>query len=854
MWLGHALRLVEEIKESVNRVNAKSERDVAELRREDLLHDYLKIANGRPGALTATALRTRSVEMRDLLVYAALQQDVSSERLQSMLWSDRAIHELVYDAAALAELGRLVLLQNILDTDSAYGEKLLTTALDILGLPAMGQEDLRILVQHYIITGQRQEALDILDGVSGLDSEFFGYLRAELSNPFDKASICADVNWLESFNQVFEGYGLAPISFSDTENQTPLDAIVCSPESASADVSASRPIVSVVLTAYQPKERELLTSVRSILCQTWENLELIIVNDCSGPAFDELFQRISELDQRITLVNTQTNGGTYAARNIGYARTKGIYITGQDDDDWSHPERIFRQVELLETERSLIGCRVRGIQCNEILGRVRVGYGPISENASSLMIRREAYELAGGYLEARKAADTEFYYRVAKITGRQIASLPEPLTIIRILKDSLSRSDFAPGWRHSARRTFRSSYTYWHRTSPSSGLRLVDSINPKVKIPRRFLKDYTSDRSAEFDVVFAGDWQQFGGPQKSMLEEIYALKQADYRLAVLNLEAARFMGKSGQTPLADPIQKLINEGLVDEVLYDDAVHTRLLVLRYPPILQFMPYDSSSIRADTMIILANQAPCELDGSDIRYIASECHSKAESSFRVSPSWVPQGPQVREQLEKCLSEEILADYDIPGILDVTDWWHDRLGFRSSIPVVGRHSRDSAMKWPADPDTLLKIYPDDGRFDIRIMGSIKTPLQILGVSNPPPAWVMYKRDEVPVRSFLYSLDYFVFYQNINAVEAFGRAILEAIAAGTVVILPNRFREVFGQAALYAEADDVEELIHQLHSDFSSYQSQLKRSKTVLLEHFSYSAYRKRISGLFSSNAAKGY
>src|SRR5699024_7277033 len=106
---------------------------------------------------------------------------------------------------------------------------------------------------------------------------------------------------------------------------------------------------------------------------------------------------------------------------------------------------------------------------------------------------------------------------------------------------------------------------------------------------------------------------------------------------------------------------------------------------------------------------------------------------------------------------------------------------------------------------------------FDIRIMGSIKTPLQILGVSNPPPAWVMYKRDEVPVRSFVYSLDYFVFYQNINAVETFGRAILKDIAASMMVILPHRFREVFGQATLYVEADDVGELINQLHSDISS-------------------------------------
>ena len=49
--------------------------------------------------------------------------------------------------------------------------------------------------------------------------------------------------------------------------------------------------------------------------------------------------------------------------------------------------------------------------------------------------------------------------------------------------------------------------------------------------------------------------------------------------------------------------------------------------------------------DRMIILANQAPAELDGSDIRYIVEDVDEAARNCFGQSPTWVPQGPQVRK-----------------------------------------------------------------------------------------------------------------------------------------------------------------------------------------------------------------
>lgn len=606
-------------------------------------------------------------------------------------------------------------------------------------------------------------------------------------------------------------------------------------------------LVSVVLTAFRPDETRLTTSVCSILNQTWKHLELIIVNDGSGPEYSEIFKRISKLDTRIKIIDAPFNQGTYIARNIGYAASRGEFIAGQDDDDWSHPERIERQVKYLRANPNSIGCRVNGVMCNEYLNRVRLGYKPVGPNASSLLIRRNGYDLAGGYLEARKAADTEYFYRLPKVTGLKIGTLAEPLSIIRILPKSLSRSDFGPGWRHSSRRAFRSSYEYWHKNTKNKDLCVDGNSSVAVKVPRRF-SIRQRDKRPEFDVVFAGDWKSYGGPQKSMLEEIFALRQRGYKVAIMDLEAGRFMKASDRTALNEPIQALINDGEVDQVLYDEHAYTQLLILRYPPILQFFTHDVSKMHAKCMVILANQAPSESDGSDIRYIVADCHKTAKVAFGVTPVWIPQGPQIRKFLELYLSNPTLTEFDLPGILDIDNWWHNRSYYRSMIPVVGRHSRDDKMKWPANDDVLKTLYPVDGSFDVRIMGGSKSPLRVLGTKEVPTAWIVYKKDELPVPDFLYSLDYFVFYQHPQAIEAFGRAILEALASGTVVILPPHFKSVFGKAAVYAEPQDVPAVIRYLHSDFALYKEQITQAKRVLKEQFSYDSYSKNIEKLLTA------
>src|SRR5699024_3446079 len=184
-----------------------------------------------------------------------------------------------------------------------------------------------------------------------------------------------------------------------------------------------------------------------------------------------------------------------------------------------------------------------------------------------------------------------------------------------------------------------------------------------------------------------------------------------YRVGVMQMEAPRFM-TAVQKPLTPHIQTLINDGTVTEVLYDDPIRVDLLILRYPPILQFAPVERSALDVGRMVILANQAPSELDGSDVRYLVQDCTENARWMFTDDILWVPQGPQARESIETYLHADQLATFDIPGVVDPTEWWSDHSERRSTLPVVGRHSRDNAMKWPEDPKVLTKVYPVSGRF----------------------------------------------------------------------------------------------------------------------------------------------
>ena len=105
------------------------------------------------------------------------------------------------------------------------------------------------------------------------------------------------------------------------------------------------PLVSVVISTYN-EEKYILDSINSILQQTYENIEIIIVDDASTDNTVRLIQGIK--NNKIRLYVNDTNRKLAHNLNFGMSKAKGQYIARMDADDISRKERIKAQVDYLE--------------------------------------------------------------------------------------------------------------------------------------------------------------------------------------------------------------------------------------------------------------------------------------------------------------------------------------------------------------------------------------------------------------------------------------------------------------------------------------------------------------------------
>ena len=93
-------------------------------------------------------------------------------------------------------------------------------------------------------------------------------------------------------------------------------------------------------------EKYLNDSINGILNQTFEDLEFIIIDDCSKDGTSQILS--NQLDPRIMVVTNTKNIGLSASLNIGIHNSKGKYIARNDADDISLPERLAIQFDFME--------------------------------------------------------------------------------------------------------------------------------------------------------------------------------------------------------------------------------------------------------------------------------------------------------------------------------------------------------------------------------------------------------------------------------------------------------------------------------------------------------------------------
>lgn len=109
-------------------------------------------------------------------------------------------------------------------------------------------------------------------------------------------------------------------------------------------------LVSVVVPAFNA-ERFIAKTLASAQAQTYENIELVVIDDGSTDDTRSIVETLATADKRLRLFSTP-NGGVARARNLGIEKARGAYIAFLDADDLWHPTKIERQVEALTVHQS----------------------------------------------------------------------------------------------------------------------------------------------------------------------------------------------------------------------------------------------------------------------------------------------------------------------------------------------------------------------------------------------------------------------------------------------------------------------------------------------------------------------
>lgn len=266
--------------------------------------------------------------------------------------------------------------------------------------------------------------------------------------------------------------------------------------------SGTRPLVSCLLPVYNG-ERWLDAAIRSVLDQTYPNLELIIINDGSTDGSGTVAAKFASLDSRVTVIN-QDNAGIVDALNNGLNAARGMYIARMDADDISLPERFLRQVKALENnpEVAIVGTLAKTIGADDgiearskelvdqpvpllVRGSKVHDFPPslLQVLHPTIMVRADLLRRIGGYCGTyRHVEDYDLYMRLSAYGP--IAELQQELLLYRLHGGNVSIRRLHEQEENAARCDLNNVNAFRREAG-----------KPKIKVSDKTLRGWTEFRS-----------------------------------------------------------------------------------------------------------------------------------------------------------------------------------------------------------------------------------------------------------------------------------------------------------------------------------------------------------------------
>lgn len=232
--------------------------------------------------------------------------------------------------------------------------------------------------------------------------------------------------------------------------------------------------VAVIIPSFNPHEDDLARGLDSVLAQTLEDIEIVVVDDGSEIPFGGLnkSERFATV-AAIQWLALDDNGGVAAARNAGVHASKSPFVAFLDADDWWEPSKLEMQIKALQND-SAYGLVYCGVCVHADKGSRRIhpcvskdAYRellvrqPITGGPSAVVVPRTVFDSVGGFFTAEDIPeDKDFFLRVAR---RYEITFVQALSVHRnISSDSRSANPFKKA------RTYKRFLTL-HRNEIESG-------------------------------------------------------------------------------------------------------------------------------------------------------------------------------------------------------------------------------------------------------------------------------------------------------------------------------------------------------------------------------------------------
>ena len=198
-------------------------------------------------------------------------------------------------------------------------------------------------------------------------------------------------------------------------------------------------LVSVIIATFN-RSNILPRCLESVLSQTYQNLEIIIVDDGSSDNTNNVIKRYKKKDNRIKYFRHNQNKGNASARNTAVKNSKGFYVAFIDDDDeWIDKNKIEKQVKIFKKKddknlgivcSGIVRCKLNGKQKVEKLKAPRdikyqVLKGGYIHN-STVLTKKSIIKKVGGFdLKVCRGVDSEFFRKLVVIYNYKVFFMKE---------------------------------------------------------------------------------------------------------------------------------------------------------------------------------------------------------------------------------------------------------------------------------------------------------------------------------------------------------------------------------------------------------------------------------------------